>query len=136
MGTLPTDPKVVRAIRYSGFFGVRETWAPVGRFLGRVPPKHGQVKHVQASRWDRGNSLQRLRKAGRKPTPPQRKRTPPKNIPQQKQQVDWYHGNPENMLKTFIFWVVILLIYCYTVDGFRNPAPVLTANRISISEST
>ncbi len=41
-GTLPTDPKVScdRAIRYSGFFGVRETWV-----LLEISGKHGTQSH-------------------------------------------------------------------------------------------
>ena len=55
----------------------------------------------------------------------------PKKIPQQKQQVDWYHGNPENMLKTFIFgW-----LYCYTVDGSEILHQFLLQTE-SLNEST
>ena len=57
----------------------------------------------------------------------------PKKIPQQKQQVDWYHGNPENMLKTIIFWGVI--IYCYTVDGSEILHQFLLQTE-SLNEST
>ena len=123
-GTLPTDPKVVRAIRYSGL-GVRSVGA-VGDFLERYHQRMAKLNMSKRQDGIREIHYRDSAKQGENQHLRSEKELP-KNIPQQKQQVDWYHGNHENMLKTFIFWGVILLYWWW----FRNPAPVLTANRIS-----
>ena len=130
MGPYQRTPKLSELLDTQVFSGSVKRGRRLGDFLERYDQRMAKLNMSKRQDGIREIHYRDSAKQGENQHLRSEKELPRKN-PEQKQQVDWYHGNPENMLKTIIFgW-----LYCYTVDGSEILHQFLLQTE-SLNEST